>query len=379
MPSSDHRYSDRETGRRAGVAGGRSLPAGCATPLVQGSLVRRSFLVLGLAFAAGPLAAQSPAGTVIVTNMSDATATLIDAATRQVVATLPTGTSPHEVATTSDGRWAVATNYGNRDSVGSTLTLIDVPARAVVRTIDLSPHRRPHSATFLPGDSLLAVTSESSQAILIVHVASGVIRRTISTTQPASHMLAVTADGGRGFTSNVSAGTISMIDMERGTAETLAVAPAVEGIGVRPSGDQVWVGSNANRTVSVVDVGTRAVVDSLVAFGMPYRIAFTPDGSIAIITDPVESQIRFIEAATRHELGRLTLTSDSVVSTAEVPGSVAPEGIAVSPDGRWAFVTLQGLNQVAFIDLRTRSIVHKAPTGVWPDGVGFAVASGRAR
>jgi WD40 repeat protein len=304
--------------------------------------------------------------------MNDATATLIDAATRQVVATLPTGASPHEVATSSDGRWAVATNYGNRESIGRTLTLIDVPARKVARTIDVSPHRRPHSATFLPGDSLLAVTSESSQAILILHVASGTIRRTLSTTQPASHMLAVTADGRHGFTSNVSAGTISLLDMVSGTAETMPIAPAVEGIGVRPSGDQVWVGSNQNRTVSIVDVRTRAIVDSLVAFGMPYRIAFTPDGGMAIITDPVKAEIRFIEAATRREIDRLVVPPDCVVGTAEVAGSASPEGLAVSPDGRWAFVTLQGCNQLAFIDLQTRAVIARAPTGVWPDGVGFA-------
>jgi DNA-binding beta-propeller fold protein YncE len=57
-----------------------------------------------------------------------------------------------------------------------------------------------------------------------------------------------------------------------------------------------------------------------------------------------------------------------------VPGSAAPEGIAISPDGRWAFVTLQGRNELAFIDLRSRRIVARAPTGVWPDGVGFAPA-----
>jgi DNA-binding beta-propeller fold protein YncE len=242
----------------------------------------------------------------------------------------------------------------------------------------VSPHRRPHSATFLPGDSLLAVTSETSQAILMVHIPSGVIRRTVPTTQPSSHMLAVTADGRRGFTSNVSAGTISLLDMQSGAAETLHVAPAVEGIGVRPSGDQVWVGSNRNRTVSIVDVGRRAVVDSLVDFGMPYRITFTPDGATAIISDPVKAEIRFIDAATRREIDRLVLPPDGVVSTAEVPNSVSPEGVAVSPDGRWAFVTLQGRNEVVIIDLQTHAIVARAPTGAWPDGVGFAPA-GAAR
>ena len=280
-------------------------------------MTRSLSLAAGMLLAAAPLAAQSLTGTVIVTNMNDATATLIDAATRQVVATLPTGASPHEVATSSDGRWAVATNYGNRESIGSTLTLIDVPARKVARTIDVSPHRRPHSATFLPGDSLLAVTSESSQAILILHVASGTIRRTLSTTQPASHMLAVTADGRHGFTSKCrpARSRCSTWEWYRGDD---AVAPAVEGIGVRPSGDQVWVGSNQNRTVSIVDVRTRAIVDSLVAFGMPYRIAFTPDGGMAIIPDPVKAEIRFIEAGYTTRDRPAGGATESVVGTAEV-------------------------------------------------------------
>jgi YVTN family beta-propeller protein len=74
-----------------------------------------------LLLSVAPLIGHVPAGTVIVTNMSDATATLVDAATQQVVATLPTGAGPHEVATSANGRWAVATNYGNREGAGSTL------------------------------------------------------------------------------------------------------------------------------------------------------------------------------------------------------------------------------------------------------------------
>lgn len=333
--------------------------------------MRLSLLVCLLALASGPTG-QALRGTVIVTNMSDGTATLIDAGSRAVVATLPTGIGPHEVAVSHDGRWAVATNYGNRDAVGTSLTVIDVPGRSVARTIDLAPHRRPHSAAFLSGDSLLAVTSEASRAILIVHIASGTVRRTVATLQPASHMLALAADGRHGFTSNVSAGTITLLDLVTGSADTMAVAPAVEGIGVRPWGDQVWVGSNRAATVSIVDVATRTLVDSLTGFGMPYRIAFTPDGAQAIISDPVKGEIRFVDPRTRHELGRLVVPREGLVSTTEVEGSPAPEGIAVSPDGRWAFVTLQGKNQVAFIEIRARAIVATVPTGTWPDGVGYS-------
>ena len=143
---------------------------------------------------AASAAAATPAGTVIVANMGDNTATLIDVATRRVVATLPTGNGAHEVAVSHDGRWAVVSNYGVRGAPGNSLTVIDVPAAVVTRTIDLGEFRRPHGSAFLPGDSLFVVTSEVSRAIVIVDFKQGTVLGSIPTNHPASHMLAITAD-----------------------------------------------------------------------------------------------------------------------------------------------------------------------------------------
>jgi len=336
-------------------------------------VVRRLGIVLGVALSAvgAPLWAQ-PAGPVIVTNMSDATATLVDAATGRVVGTLRTGVGPHEVAVSHDGRWAVVTNYGDREAPGSSLTVIDVARGAVDRTVDLAPHTRPHGAAFLPGDSVLAVTSETGKAVLLVHLASGAVRRTVSTMQPVSHMLALAADGRRAFTTNITAGTITALDLISGTGDTIPVARLVEGIGARPDGREVWVGSNGEGTVSVVDPSAGKVIATIGDFGMPYRIGFTPDGSTVVVSDPVKGVIRIFASASRKELARLVIDRDGIVATTEVEGSPAPEGVAVSTDGRWAFVTLQGKNQVAFVDLESRRVTRTAPTGTWPDGIGFS-------
>src|SRR5690349_15527481 len=99
------------------------------------------------------LAAQQtpgPAGVVIASNMLDHTATLLDARTGATLATLPTGRGPHEVAVSHDGRLALVSNYGPREAPGSTITVVDVAARAVARTIDLGDVRRPHGISFLP-------------------------------------------------------------------------------------------------------------------------------------------------------------------------------------------------------------------------------------
>src|SRR5829696_6513416 len=61
---------------------------------------------------AGTATAQVPglSGTLVVTNKSPATATIIDVATGRALATLPTGNGPHEVVLSSNGRTAVVTD-----------------------------------------------------------------------------------------------------------------------------------------------------------------------------------------------------------------------------------------------------------------------------
>src|SRR5262245_20440405 len=133
---------------------------------------------------AAPLAAQQR-GTLIVTNKSAATASLISLATGRVVAELPTGNGPHEVVASADGRIAVVTDYGSQQG-GATLTVIDVPGKRVARTVDLGGYSRPHGVAFLPGDTVVAVTSESTGNVVLVRVRDGAVLRAIPTGQAGS-------------------------------------------------------------------------------------------------------------------------------------------------------------------------------------------------
>jgi len=67
-------------------------------------------LLLALALLGGRTP-ETPHGTIVASNMRDNTATIIDAASGKVLATLPTGEAPHEVAATHDGKWALVSNY----------------------------------------------------------------------------------------------------------------------------------------------------------------------------------------------------------------------------------------------------------------------------
>jgi YVTN family beta-propeller protein len=333
--------------------------------------------LLGAACTLAPVrtahAQDRPTGTLVVSNMNDHTATVLDVATGRVLATLPTGRGPHEVAISHDGRWAVVSNYGPRGEPGNSITVIDVAARRVARTIEIAGHERPHGMAFLPGDSLLAVTAQSSEAVLLVDFRTGVLTRVLPTKGRLTHMLSLSANGRTMVTANIGSGTISVIHPSAtDSAATIPVTAAPEGIAITPDGKGAWVGSDRDSIVVVMDLQTAQPVDTLRGFGLPYRLAIAPDGRRAVITDPVRAQVRIFDVATRRELTSLDIPADSVLSTAEVPGSPSPEGVAISRDGRWAFVTLQGRNRVITIDLDSTRIVGWAPTGTWSDGIGYS-------
>jgi hypothetical protein len=83
-------------------------------------------------------------------NKSAHTLWAIDLASGERRASFETGNSPHEVAVAPGGQFAVVSNYGDRAEAGNSLTVVDVSAGRVVRTIDLGQDTRPHGVAFRP-------------------------------------------------------------------------------------------------------------------------------------------------------------------------------------------------------------------------------------
>lgn len=332
------------------------------TPFVSTALLVTCALLLAgglLAFTAGASSAQSDreTGTLIVLNKGANTATFVDVASGDVVATLRTGRGPHELAVTTDGRWAVSTDYGG----SNTLTVFDVSGPRVARTIDLGEYPRPHGAFFLPGDSIVAVTSEASRTVVLVQPFRGEIVAAIPTRADGSHMVAVTGSGETLYTGDMGAGTVSRLDVAtRSKTRSYAVPATPEAITVSDDGSQVWVGSNAEGHVSIVDTESGAVDSALSGFQWPYRILILEDRNLVVIPDLRRSHVRFIDYANRRDISRLDL-----------PGE-GPQGVFVTPDGSTLFLSLSQSGQVAVIDVDTREIVRRIDVGATPDGIGWS-------
>lgn len=319
------------------------------------------------------LAADRPRGPlVLVAQKAAATVMIIDPATKATLATLPTGTGPHEIAVAPGARRAVVANYGDKGAPGSTLTVIDLDARKVARTVDLGEHRRPHGLAFLPSGELL-VTVEQSQAVLVVDIDAGKVVRVIKTDQQGTHMVVASPDGRRAYTTNIPAGSVSLLDVVAGkVVKTEKVAPMVEGIAVTPDGKHLYVGSNEADSVTVLDATTLAKVATIPGAGVPIRVAASRDGKRVVVTNANGGKLQLVDAARREVVGVIEFPADPKTLPEGAP-SLVPIGTVITPDGKTAYVSLMVAGKVAVVDLEKKKILEQLPAGEGPDGIALAI------
>lgn len=320
--------------------------------------------------------ALAPAATLVVANKSDATVSLVDLDRREVVATLPTGAGPHEVAVSPNGRLAVVSNYGTREAPGSSLTLLDVPGARVMRTIELGAWRRPHGLAWLDDDVVL-VTVESSRACVAVDTRSGTVVRQVITDQEVSHMVAVAPGGARAFVANIGSGTVTAIDPVAGVKlRDLATGAGAEGIAITPDGRQVWVTNRAADTVTVLDAASLEVAAQLESPAFPIRAAATPDGRHVLITNARSGDLAVFATAAPALVRRVELPGEASGSGhlfGDVFGrSSVPIGVVVARDGGRAYVAHTAADFVSVVDLATWQVVGRLTAGREPDGMAWS-------
>ena len=156
----------------------------------------------------GTAAAQS--ASLLVLSKRDHTLAIVDPATLRVTAKAPVGDDPHEVIASADGRTAWVSNYGF--GAFHSLAVIDLASGKPQTSVDLGPLTGPHGLTFVAGETWF--TAEGAKVLGRLNPASGKVDLVIGTGQNRTHMIHVSPDGKRIITTNVSSGTVSLIDQE---------------------------------------------------------------------------------------------------------------------------------------------------------------------
>lgn len=130
-----------------------------------------------------------------------------------------------------------------------------------------------------------------------------------------------------------------------------------------PDGRFVYVACNKNREVLEIDVEAWEVTRRFATGAGPYNLDVTADGRLLVVTYKGDAATGIFDIASGEEL-------------AAVPSSRRiPHGVALSPDSRYAFITIEGIGDepgtVDVIDLHALSRVGSADIGRQAGGIGF--------
>jgi len=355
----------------------------------------RSFIFfVGLTVAISAHAGTTPRESLLVLSKGDHTLAIVDAGTLKVIAKAPVGEDPHEVIASSDGRFAYVSNYGGGRF--NTLALIDLIAQKALPSIDLGPMRGPHGLFFIGGKTWF--TAEGAKAIGRYDPATKAIDWIMGTGQDRTHMLIVSPNQERVFTTNISSATVSILEKRdrptfngpppggpgpggpppggpgnggrRGPAAppngnweqtVIPVGRGAEGFDVSPDAKELWAANAQEGTVSIIDLEGKKVVETLPA-NVPgaNRLKFTPDGKLVFISSLSNSGLAILDAHTRKEVKRLNIGRGAA-------------GIQMQPDGSRVFVACTPENYVAVIDLKTLELTGRIDAGPQPDGLAWSV------
>ena len=334
-----------------------------------------TFSITTLALSAALFAQTTPRESLLVLSKQDHTVAIVDPTTLKVLARIPVGNDPHEVIASPDGNTAYVSNYGG--GAYNTLTAVDVALQTPLNTIDLGPLRGPHGLDFVGGK--VWFTAEAAKAIGSYDPGSSKVDWILGTGQNRTHMIYVSPDAKRIITTNVSSGTVSIIESS-GTRLSNAAANAApsgppredwnetvvkvgngsEGFDVSPDRKEIWVANAQDGTISIIDAAQRSVTLTLNA-NVPSanRLKFTPDGKRVFVSALRSPDVVVLDTATRKEIKR-------------IPVGHGAAGIQMQPDGSRAFVACTPDNYVVAIDLKSLQITAHIDAGREPDGMAWA-------
>lgn len=239
--------------------------------------------------------AVNAAGTrTYVTNLGSNTVSVIDTYSNTVVATVTVGSSPLGVAVDPTGERVFVANSGSKS-----VSVINAANNTVTATLNVG--NTPSGVVFNQTGTRAFVTNQGDDTVSVLDVTINPI--SISSVSVKSKPYGVVVAGSQVFVTNsetslVSSG-ISVIDTSVSPygVYTINVGINPRGLAVNPAGDTVYVVNNGDRTISVIDVASRSVIDTVAVGISPAFVDFNPTGTLAYVTNQGDNTMSVINVA----------------------------------------------------------------------------------
>ena len=225
---------------------------------------------------------------------------------------------------------------------------------------------------FTPDGAFAYVAGCGSAGVCVVNTAT----RTIDAVIPASSGaagIAISPDGHRAL---VVGTNLTVINTATNSGSTAGGSPGGCAISFSPDGEVAYLAQPANDSdietpgqVAVMDTSTFTVTHTIPVGAGPADLAVTPNGRFVYVTNHFSAIP--IQGNPVSTVSVIDTAIDAVVATISLADVTEPLGIAITPDGTRAYVAeLEG--GVAVIDTATNTVVTGVEIGDGPNFVAVA-------
>jgi YVTN family beta-propeller protein len=310
----------------------------------------------GAATATPAPVASSPRGRIVTANQGADSLSVIDVATDTVIATVKTGSQPHHVVPSLDGKTLWVTLYKeNRLQVFDATTLQEVASIDVGAPSD--------DLTFSPDGSRLYASLGTTDAVAVVDAATRQLVTKVGVGR-TPHGVKVRPDGKELFVTNTAENTVSVItlDGDPKMAITFKVGADPFEVTFSPDGAFAYVSNFLGDSLAVINTATRALAGTIRAGKQPAMLAFVPGGpgSLLWVANTGTQEVWVIDPATKKPVQR-------------IPVGQGAHGVVVSADGK-VYVTNTNDATVSVIDSAAMTVRTTIGVGVNPNGLSFVPA-----
>lgn len=300
-------------------------------------------------------------GTLVVVEKSGHAVAFHDVSDGTRLDRIPLEEHPHEMVVDSARRYAYIGHYGVRmsDDVGaggSSVFVIDLQARELVRTIDLSPFNRLHGLAVDEQDRVY-VLSEEKGVLLRLDDAAEAERASaaVHTGGIKTHMVVTNREGTRAYVTGLLSHTVSLVDPHDASAAPTVASPGrlPESCALSEDEKHLYVGARQDSALVRLDARTLKEKDRADVAGDPLRVYVEP-GRGTLLTTDIENR-----TVTRYD--------DDLNEMQSIAFDGTPAGISFHPSEPMAFVTLLDFDTVAILDLESFTTQGTLTTGSEPD------------
>jgi DNA-binding beta-propeller fold protein YncE len=169
------------------------------------------------------------------------------------------------------------------------------------------------------------------------------------------------AASGLAFVVNSGGASVSLVDMSsEKELRRIPVLREPHHLALSPDGKSLLIGDTVGNEMLFLDPMTAAIQKRL-PLADPYQLGFSPNGRFLVVNGLARNQVDVYDAGSMQLLKRFPLSS-------------MPSHLDYAPDSSRVFVSLQGTDSLAAIDLNELAImwiakIGKTPAGVlWHDG-----------